>query len=140
MRGIRKPETRRIELSGGHWMLVKKHLNAGEQRNVYAGSIAGGMLVQGEKPKIDPKRVGIAQIVEYLLDWSIPNVDGSVIPIRDKSAAEVEVALNAIDGEDLMEIQTAIQKHDADMEAERAAEKNGQAGVTTSSATLESVA
>lgn len=140
MRGIRRPETVRINLSGGHWLLVKKHLNAGEERRIYAHAMIGQALVQGEKPRLDPEAVGVTQIVEYLLDWSITDPDGKVVPVRDVSDTAKSAAVLQLDPEDFAEVMLAIQKHDADMTAEREAEKNGQAGATTSSATLESVA
>lgn len=129
-----RPETVRLEISQGDWLLVKKRLTAGESRRIYARMIK--TMAAGEKIEMDPMQVGRSQAIEYLLEWSLE----SELPIRNRSADDIGRALDAIDPSSFKEIIDAIQQHEAAMEAERAQEKNDQAGETKSPATSPSAA
>lgn len=136
----RKQEDLRIELSGGDWLLVRKHLTAGEERDAQARVIKAGTFKPGERPELDLEHLGIAQAVAYLLDWSITDADDKPIRIRDQSYAFVAAALRNQTPESLREILDAIQAHDGAMMAEREHEKKVPAGGTGSSQTSTSVA
>src|SRR5262245_41515606 len=129
-----QPDTRRIVLEDGAWILVKKRLNAGETRKMFAGVIR--TMTLGEKVELDPEKVGLNKILIYLLDWSA----NEQYPIRNRSSAEVAEALNNLDQESYQAIMQAIDKHEAEMEAEIALEKKHLAGENESSATSTSVA
>jgi hypothetical protein len=126
----RKQEEMRLELSEGDWLLVRKHLTAGEERDAQARVIKAGTIKQGEKPEIDLEHLGIAQAVSYLLDWSITDADDKPIRIRDQSYAFVAAALRNQTPESLREILEAVQAHDGAMTAEREHEKKGQGGAS----------
>lgn len=119
---MRRPETAKIDLSLGDWLLVKKHLTAGEKRQLFSL-----MLKQGANgDQLDSAKVGLAKILVYLLDWSITDADDKPVVIRDQPVSAMESALDALDPESFTEILRAIEQHDDAMEKARAAEKNGQ--------------
>jgi len=126
----RKQEEMRVTLSGGDWLLVRKHLTAGEERDAQARVIRASTFRAGEKPELDLEHIGIAQAVSYLIDWSITDADDRPIGIRDQSYAFVAAALRNQTPESLREILDAIQAHDAAMTAEREHEKKDLAGVS----------
>lgn len=126
----RKQEEVRLELTGGDWLLVRKHLTAGEERDAHAKVIKAGTMRSGEKPELDLKHLGIAQAVSYLLDWSITDENDKPIRIRDASYEFVFGALSNQTPESLREILEAIQAHDAAMVEARAEEKKLPAGVS----------
>ena len=126
----RKPEEMRIELTGGDWLLVRKHLTAGEERDAHARVIKAGTMRTGERPELDLEHLGIAQAVSYLIDWSITDIDDKPIRIRDQPYAFIAAALRDQTPESLREILEAIQAHDSAMTEARAEEKKRQAGVS----------
>ncbi len=131
----RKQEEVRLNLSGGDYLIVRKHLTAGEEREAQAKVIKAGTFKSGEKPELDLEHLGIAQAVSYLIDWSITDFDDKPIRIRDQSYDFVAAALGNQTPESLREILDAIQAHDAAMTAEREHEKKGPAGVNVPSPT-----
>jgi len=135
---VRQPETHRLELPGGDWLLVKKHLNTGEERSALSRHMK--VTRQGELPVFDFENTGLTLATEYLLDWSILGLDGNPLVIRDKSYEVRLAALRLLDIEDSALIVRTIEAHAEAMKAERDAEKNSQAGETASSATSASVA
>ena len=131
----RRQEEMRLELSEGDWLLVRKHLTAGEERDAQARVIKAGTFKAGEKPDLDLEHLGIAQAVSYLLDWSITDADDKPIRIRDQPYAFVAAALRNQTPESLREILDAIQAHDAAMTAEREHEKKVSTGANAPSPT-----
>jgi hypothetical protein len=136
----RKQEEIRLELGGGDWLLVRKHLTAGEERDAQARVIKAASFKAGEKPEIDLEHLGIAQAVSYLLDWSITDADDKPIRIRDQPYAFVAAALRNQTPESLREILEAIQAHDGAMTAEREHEKKDRDGKSGRAPTSTSVA
>jgi len=137
----RKQEDTRLEISGGDWLLVRKHLTAGEEREAQGRVIkAGTFKAGGDRPELDLEHLGIAQAVSYLIDWSITDADDQPIRIRDKSYDFVAAALKNQTPESLREILEAVQAHDAAMTAEREHQKKVPAGATAPSPTSTSVA
>jgi len=126
----RKQEEYRLELTGGDWLLVRKHLTAGEERTAQAKVIKAGTFKPGEKPELDLEQVGIAQAVSYLIDWSITDADDHPIRIRDQPYDFLAAALKNQTPESLREILEAIQAHDAAMTEARDREKKVPAGAS----------
>lgn len=124
----RKQEDQRLELAEGDWLLVRRHLTAGEERDAQARVIKASSFKAGEKPELDLEHLGIAQAVAYLIDWSITDADDKPIRIRDQSYAFVAAALRAQTPESLREILEAVQAHDEAMVLERAHEKKVRTG------------
>lgn len=136
----RRQEELRLEISDGNWLLVRKHLTAGEERDAQARVIKAGSFKQGERPELDLEHLGIAQAVSYLIDWSITDVDDKPIVIRGKSYDFVAAALRNATPEGLREILEAIQAHDSAMTDERERQKKVLAGTTARAPTFTSVA
>ena len=128
---IVRPETTTLHISAGDWVLVKKRLNAGEQRAMFARMYLAG--VDGLL-HVNPLQGGLARITAYLLDWSLTAPDGSQIVIRDEPIDAVARALDALDTESFGEIRLAIEAHEEAMAKAREQEKNGQGGETASPA------
>jgi hypothetical protein len=138
-RQVRVPETEKLELKNGDWLLVKKRLNTGEQRAIFERMVKH--MSPGEKVELDPKQVGHSQAVEYLIDWgTFVDAANKPLVIRGKSADEISAILNSLDPEDYIEIRDAIEAHVDLMDKARLAEKNDLAGGSASPATLPSVA
>jgi hypothetical protein len=104
-----RPETEKLDISGGDWLLVKRRLTAGEQRHAFS-RIVKRMSV-GEKTELDPEGMGLSKITAYLLDWSLRD-DAGVVVIRDQSTAVVEAALLGLDPDSFREIYEAISAHE----------------------------
>lgn len=123
---IVRPESVRLDLTDGNYLIVKKRLNHGEQtemfKSLYVAGIDGSLHA-------NPLRVGMARILAYLLDWSATS-----LPIRGKSPNDVEAILNSFESEDVAVIRAAIDNHIAQMEAERDAEKKDRDGGSRSPA------
>jgi len=126
----RKPEEHRITLSDGDWLLVRKHLTAGDEREAYARLLKAGSIAPGAQPQIDPEHLGIAQVAAYLLDWSITDADDQPIRVRDQPYEFIAAALKDQTPDSLKEIIAAIQDHETAMTAAREAEKKTRAGAT----------
>lgn len=130
---FRDPAHTTIDLSTGEHLIVRNHLNAGENRKMLGG------MFREQRDKIDPMNVSPSTIVSYLLDWSIRGKDGKKVEIEghdvdSKRRKMLLDTLDAMDPEDYNEIFEAIQKHADEMKAEREAEKKSRAGEKTSSA------
>ena len=115
-----QPETVRIMLEGGAWLLVKKRLSAGEYRTMLRRM--SDRAPDGSY-RIDPLETGIARMLAYLVDWSLPDY-----VIRDKSTSELETALNMLEPDDFEIVMHAIIAHEAAMLAERTEEKKLRSG------------
>lgn len=113
---MRRPETVRLEISNGDWLLVKKHLTAGEHRKMLDG------MLREDTQKVAAMKIGTSQVCAYLLDWSLIDLNDKKIAIMDDEKALLS-ALDAIDVESFEEIFKAIDAHAAAMKAERAKEK-----------------
>lgn len=121
-RQIRQPESIRLDLTQGDWLLVKKRLNSRESRQVLSDMVKS--MPAGERPQLDPMQVQISQIVQYLLDWgTFTDAAGKPLVIRDKSSDEIRGILDNLDADDVSEIAKAIDEHHKAMEAEREEEK-----------------
>ena len=150
MSRIRRPEELLIPISQGDWILIKKRLNAGESRRIFARMVKSIKPSETETPDgktkadvdYDVRQMGLSKAVEYLIDWSIKDDSDHQVVIRDRSPKEIEAALESLDLESFTEITQAIDAHEAAMEAEDAAAKKTRAGenkLSVTSPSLESV-
>jgi hypothetical protein len=115
----------RLPLSGGEWIDVKKELNAGEARRVWSALVRE--MNAGEPTKLDPEKVGLTKVVEYVVGWSLLNADDRPEPVS-------ESAIEGLDVDTYKEIVDAVDQHDARNEALRVARKNGRGGEKASPA------
>lgn len=118
-----RPDTDRLSLSDGQWLLVKRRLSTGEFRaHLRRSSRIGDDGVR----RLDLLEQGFSLVVAYLLDWSLDTV------IRGVSEHDLVSALNALDPQRFTEIKQAIDTHEAAMIAEREEKKTIPSGATTS--------
>jgi len=121
---MRKPETVRLELSQGDWIVVKKHLTAGETRRMFAG------MLREETQGIDAVKVWQSKVLAYLLGWTFQDADGKALVIEDQPERVVASILDNLDADAYSEVLKAIEQHMSEMEKERVAEKNAPAIVS----------
>jgi hypothetical protein len=124
-----RPDTAVLTISRGDTLIVKRRLNAGEQRARFARMSLSG--VDGSL-NVNRLQVGLATITAYLLDWSLTDDSQRPVVIRDLSEPDLAAKLDALDPESFSEIREAIEAHEAAMEAERAVEKKLSATPSTS--------
>lgn len=105
---------------------VKKQLSAGEVRNIYAGMVEEQKF--GSSASVNPKRVGLTKIMEYLVGWSFVDRDGGRLPVS-------ESALLSFDPDTFHEINEAIDFHQQEMERAATDRKKTTAGDPMSSPT-----
>lgn len=113
------PGSKKLELSDGDWIKVKKQLNTGDNRKL---DIAGQMpLVKvGDKVMfpIDWSRHDQEVAAIWLTDWSFKDGEGKDVPLSMD-------AIQALDPATFDEAYVAIVKHSAEVAAERASKKSG---------------
>ena len=125
-------ETKRLDLSGGQWLVVKTHLNTGEEREMLRRASQVG--TDGVR-RLDALLNAQATIVAYVVDWSLTGIDGKPVVIRGKDAATVIAILDALDPDRFREIKEAVEAHEQAMADARAEEKKLRTGVSGSSPT-----
>lgn len=134
-----QPQARRLELSEGDWILVKKRLTAGERHEHYARqySLVDDKLVPNVR-----MRSGLSMILAYLLEWNLTDAAGRVVPLQTLDGQDpitvTAAALEALDPESYDEVHQAIKRHELEMIAEREAEKKTRRGAPASSETWRS--
>lgn len=143
---VRRPQTDRLELTDGDFLIVKRDLTAGEQREFLGAAARPVTLTQasaalGHVPTIelDPIAAGVATVLAYLLDWSFTDADGRPLVIADQPRAVVKAALDHIDSDAYMEVQKAILAHQTARAAAIAEEKKTRMPAIVSDRTLTSV-
>jgi hypothetical protein len=147
MSRIRRPEETLLQISQGDWLLVKKRLNAGESRRIFARMVKSIKPGDTQTPEqkvtadveYDVRQMGLSKAVEYLLDWSIKDDDNKPVVIRDASPKAIESALESLDLESFNEITKAIEDHEVAMTAELEQEKKRPATSSASNPTSVSV-
>lgn len=107
-----EPNIKRLPLSDGDYIDVKRELNARESRRVYARMIKGGQIESGEKAMLDPEQVGFTKIVEYLTGWSFVDASGQPVPVSEDAVGNLDV-------DTLRELITAIDAHEEAVAAEK---------------------
>ncbi len=120
------PTIERLPLAAGDdWIDVKGELNAGEQRDVFAGMVKEQRA--GEQPLLDSRRVGLTRLAGYILGWSFTDREGKPIKVT-------ESAINRLDSKTYRELNDLLDAHVARVEAAREERKNDQDGEKESSA------
>jgi hypothetical protein len=128
MSRVVKPGTTTLPISNGETLTVRTRLNAGEHRASMSRMYLAGL--DGRR-HLDPMQTGLALITAYLLNWTVRDDDGAVIPIsanKVPTIVEVEAAVNSLDPLDFTEIKEAIETHDETQAVARAEEKKLRGG------------
>jgi len=141
---VRRPAMDRLELSEGDYLVVKQDLTAGEYRALMQASakvvtVTSATGAPTPTLELDPIAASVALVQAYLLDWSFADADGRKIVIADQPPAVVKAALDHIDSDAYMEVQRAIQDHQARRAAALAEEKKTRPGASTPDRALMSV-
>jgi len=100
------PATVKLELTEGDWIEVKKELTYGEQLQLQDESAVRG---EDDIRHFTNSAFYIARLVIWIVDWSFEDDKGHVEVTAD--------AVRALRGEIAGEINTAINKHEAEQEA-----------------------
>jgi len=109
----------------GAWIDVKKELNAGESRRVFARLVKA--MHFNEKAEIDPEQVGMSKVVEFLVGWSLTDAAGKAVPVS-------EAAISNLDSETYAEIVKAIDAHEEAGDKQREERKNETGNTSNASA------
>ena len=129
-----RPDTEKLDLTDGDWLLVKRRLTAGEQRRAFTRHLKP--LRANEPMEIDPDTVGLGILVQYLLEWSLADDTGRVVNIRDAPSSVVEATLLALDPASFREVSDAIAAHVerqvAALEAEKKTHDTARRSLATS--------
>lgn len=126
-----KPDVIRMPLSDGDWIDVKKVLNAGEWAS---------MVEALNDPAMKERRPFVRPLA-YLVAWSLVDLDDKPMPYALELPENTRrAALQAQDGDTLVEILNAVTAHETALDQEREARKNAQAGASASSAISTSAA
>ena len=133
-----KNKITRLPLSNGHYIDVKKRLNAGEEQDLFAEM--SPVQLPGERAQLKTKIVQTARVMAYLLTWSLTD-DGQPLPMSPlMSEADRLSTLRSLDPLVFNEIRDAINVHEAAVEQEMADRKKAQGGERESSASSPSAA
>lgn len=127
-----KPEVVVLPLSNGATVTVRRRLNNGESRarvERWTTTDAAGML------QAVRTRAGLATVTAYVVDWTVADDDGVVVPVRGLSPADLEPIIDNLLPERFAELLNAIEHHEQQMIDERTAQKKTD-GPTTSAPTL----
>lgn len=122
------PESVRLDLSEGQWILVRQRLNIGEQRAAQARTYvldADGLW------RWNPRLVDHAMVVAFLLDWSLTDRERKPVVIRGLAPDALGAVLDNLAPERFGEIRDAITAHVERTHAARTEEKKTHAGGTT---------
>lgn len=125
-----QPESRKLDLSNGDWLIVRKRLTTGERRDAYRRTYVENS--QGELV-VHSALAPTVLVCAYLLDWSLTDSEGNQMAIHGQPWEVIAACVDALDPADFSEIRDAIDAHKTAMDAERAAQKKTQSGLTTSS-------
>lgn len=124
-----RPESRVLRLATGETLTVRRYLNVGEVRGIFAR-----VEVKHADPA-DDLDLTRAIVAAYLIDWTVTDDSGAIVPIRDADFSVVMSALNAMFNDDFLEIKEAIDAHVAEQADARAQEKKLRTGTSAFSAT-----
>lgn len=128
-----QPDTTKIEISDGDWLLVLTRLSAGDQfdsfERMYLKNPDGSYVLQPDgRLVVSPSGSRMALITAYLLDWSFVGLDDKPLRIRDQPVEFVTSALRALDTASFNEVHDAIDAHDTKQALARAAQKKTSTG------------
>jgi hypothetical protein len=124
------PNTKRIELSEGDHIVIKKRLSIGEVKQIENASLRTLYGQRGPnglpKTEVDEEGYAMVRLFTWLVEWSFadPSNPENTLPITLQAIA-------ALDPDDYDEIERAINRHLMD----DAAAKKSKASATTASPT-----
>jgi hypothetical protein len=132
-----KPEVTTIPISDGDVLTVRKRLTYGEQTDSYAQVYTDS--AEG-RPTFRPEALNIAMVTAYLVDWTVKDDSGAVVPIRGLPPEELRAILRNLDPLDFEEIKDAIDAHASASHRARLEKKTIADGASKSAVTSRSAA
>src|SRR3990172_11675596 len=96
-----QPDTVRLTISDGDWIDVKKRLSVGEKRKAEASIVADVRPDGRVTPNLEMMG-GKAQVLAYLLDWSLR--DAQDRPVKIETDAKRSAAIDQLDEATFKEI------------------------------------
>jgi hypothetical protein len=111
-------------------------LSYGEQQAAFARMY---LPASNGSLRVNPLLTGMGTVVAYLVDWTVTDDSGQIVPIRGLDAEAVTEVLNLLEPESFAEILAAIQTHEAAMAQARQEKKVATPIAPTSEATSISV-
>jgi hypothetical protein len=124
----------RLELSDGDWVSVRQELSYGQQRRLATVGLTGVPAVlaeTGQAPQlsVDWARFEVERLAVWLLDWSLVDADGEPVVVSRE-------AIEALEPGTAAELNAALDRHIADLEAKKGPGATGgrAPGATSSSA------
>ena len=121
-----QPTSKRIDLSDGDWIEVKRRLCHGDVRDRMV-ALTGIDLGNG-RAELNRDMVGIADILAWVVAWSFIDTQGVILPIE-------KAAIRQLDDESYREIVDAVDLHEVRMDVEVAEEKKSRVGEKPSTST-----
>ena len=112
-----QPATVKLELSEGDWIEVKTELTYGEQLKLQDESSRAG---EDDKLHFVYSNFYVAHLVAWIVDWSFTDAKGRVEVTAD--------AIRALKGSIAGEINTALNKYEAEQDALKNAVTPGSTG------------
>lgn len=132
-----RPSTTILTISDGDTLTVKTRLTHGERSDSYARQYTTS---DEGKLTLIPGQIKLSMVTAYLVDWSLTDAAGQIVPIFQEPVAAVEAALNTLSPEDFDEVYAAIAAHERKLLAERAQEKKQRMTDDAATSRLRSVA
>src|SRR5262252_8082329 len=108
------PETVQVPLPEGQWIELKKRLTAGEARKAMASLVSEVRTDGRMTPNLE--MVGKAELLAYLVDWSLTDAQGKRVPID--TAGKKLAAIDNLDEDRYTVIADAVGEHVKAMTAE----------------------
>lgn len=120
---IVRPDVKRLDLTDGDFLDVKKRLNTGEYRSM----VTKQYQTSGDRMSINLDQMGLSKVIAYVVGWSFVDLSGAPLPVNEQT-------IKASDPDVFREVLEAVEGHEAAMDAEREQEKNAKAGMSLSAA------
>jgi hypothetical protein len=120
------PDTKKIDLSDGDWIEVKKFLNAGEDAQLAGAGVPAfrNDPARGQAFDLDFAGLKYARILAYVTAWSFDDAKGRrTEPTREN--------VYALDKATVEELDAALDAHIKAMEAEKNAPTSAPAGAAS---------
>jgi hypothetical protein len=119
-----KPILDLLTLANGDTITVRRVLTHGETTAWHGRTMT---LTEAGTLRPDPVKYNDGLIVAYLVDWTIRDDAGDLVPIRGLSPEEIFDVINNLDHESAVEIRTAIEAHVEAQKQKRITEKKTEA-------------
>lgn len=108
MQWMVRPSVRVVPLEDGVSITIREHLTHGEATD----SNALMWVRKDGKADIEPRMVMYATVLAYLVDWTVPDFNGDIIPIRGLSQEDLLSTLRNLTPPAFNAIHEAINAHD----------------------------